>query len=503
MQESAGDRIDWATRAESLQLTPRNFVNGVARLPRGPAVVEKRGPRDGQPLYTLGISDAHEVDQAVAAARGAFEDGRWSERTVESRKDVLFKLAALVEQEAPDLALLESLDVGKPVSDACKGDLPATIATIRFCAEAADKLFSAVYASDRTSLSYELRRPIGVVCGIIGWNFPLLLAAQKVAPVLATGNCLVLKPSELTALSALRLAELALEAGVPAGVLNIVNGDASTGSALAHHPDIDLLSFTGSSDTGKALLQAAGRSNMKRLLLECGGKAPFLVFEDCPSLDAAAEAVVAGAFRNQGEVCVASSRLLVQASIKGDFLKRVIEKAAHFYPGDPLDPNTRYGALVSDAHLKKVRSYIDSGLRQGAVLSYQPRYTAPFEEGFYLAPTIFDAVPSHARIAQEEIFGPVLSVMTFRDEEEAVRIANETLYGLSAVVWTQNPGRAHRIARRLKAGWIVVNTTDKPEGGPAETVVPVGGHGQSGIGREGGLEGIEAYTSKTAVQWFT
>jgi acyl-CoA reductase-like NAD-dependent aldehyde dehydrogenase len=329
-----------------------------------------------------------------------------------------------------------------------------------------------------------------------------VLAATKLGPALATGNCLVLKPSELTSLSAARLAELALEAGVPEGVFNVLHGGALVGDALAHHPAVDLLTFTGSTQTGRRLLVAAGESNMKRLILECGGKAPNILFEDGPELQAVAEGILGRAFWNQGEVCSASSRLLVQESIKEDLLRILTVRAAALTPGDPLKPDTTFGALVSHAHKKKVLSYIDSAKRDGAEMVHQSVCSPPFSEGFYLPPTIFDRVSSGHRIAQEEIFGPVLSVLSFRDEDEAIRIANSTIYGLTAIVWTKDLGRAHRLTQGIRAGSVVVYATGNPVGGPAEGVMSSGGLKQSGIGVEGGLEGLEAYTSQTAVQFF-
>jgi acyl-CoA reductase-like NAD-dependent aldehyde dehydrogenase len=446
-----------------------------------------------------GMSD---VEEAVAAARRAFQDRRWSGKSVLARKDILLKLATLIERHREELALLECLDVGKPIGDAWRFDVPTAAACLRFNAEAADKHWGKVYAADRTSLSYELRRPVGVVAGIIGWNFPLYLAAQKIGPVLAAGNCLILKPSELTAFSAARLAELAVEAGLPPGVFNVVYGEASVGAALARHQDVDLLTFTGSTQTGRQLMMAAGQSNMKRLLLECGGKAPNIVFEAGPDLDAVAEASVNSAFWNQGQVCVASSRLLIQESIKEELLGKVIRKTAALSAGDPLKPETRFGALVSRAQQRKVLAYIESGQKEGARLVHQSNARVPFENGFFVPPTIFDDVAPTHRIAQEEIFGPVLSVLTFREEQDAIRIANSTIYGLSATLWTRDLGRAHRVSQSIDAGWITVNATGQITGGPGESVISVGGLKQSGIGMEGGIEGLEQYMTRSAVQLF-
>lgn len=493
---------NWQERARGISFDVRDFIEGRPTVNVSATRLEKYGPRDGRLLYTIPSSGPAGVDQAVMSARRAFEDGRWSQRSIQQRKDVLLRLADLVDSKREELALLECLDVGKPISDALLIDIPMTCAGLRYCAEASDKVHSRVYGSDPFSLSYELCRPIGVVGGIVGWNFPLSLAMQKLAPALATGNTLVLKPSEWTSLSASRMAELALEAGVPPGVFNVVHGNREVGSRLAHHPDVDLLSFTGSSATGRALMVAAGSSNMKRLILECGGKAPNIVFDDCPDLGAVADHVIRSAFWNQGEVCAASSRLLIQASIKSDLLSRLIERLTELRPSDPLDGNTRFGALVSQAHLDKVSGYLALAQREGGHLAYRGEFKTPVEGGFYFAPCVIDGVTSRQRIAQEEVFGPLLAVLSFNDEAEAVRMANDTVYGLTATVWTENLGRAHRASQAIRAGSITVNATARPQGGVGDSVLTIGGHRQSGLGVEGGLAGLKAYMSSTAVQYF-
>jgi 4-guanidinobutyraldehyde dehydrogenase / NAD-dependent aldehyde dehydrogenase len=493
---------DWVWWANKLDPRVGNFVDGKSKRPVAAAEVSKFAPRDGRALYTVPITDARGVNDAVFAARRAFEDGGWSRLPVERRKEALFRLAELIEASAREFALMESVDVGKPISDALKGDIPGSVKLLNFCAEAADKLHSRVYDSDRTSLSYQLRRPLGVVGAIIGWNFPLLLAITKIGPALAAGNSVVLKPSELTALSAVRLAHLALEAGIPPGVFNVLHGDSTTGAALGSHPSVDLLSFTGSTATGKRLMVSAGQSNMKRLILECGGKAPFIVFDDCPSIDACVDALLRSAFYNQGAVCVAASRLLIQKGIRAGFIAALVARIDEVRPGDPLDEKTQFGALVSAEHLRKVSDFIAGAQSVGCRPVYLGPRVQPVAGGFYLSPAVFDDVPPEARIAIEEVFGPVLSIIAFGTEEEAIRLANGTAYGLSATLWTQDPGRAHRMAQQIQAGWMVVNTGTSPSGGPADYVYTVGGHGQSGIGYEGGLEGLESYTITTTVQWF-
>jgi acyl-CoA reductase-like NAD-dependent aldehyde dehydrogenase len=495
--------IDWIGRASALRLKVRDFVNGRWLEPQGGGeVIHKQSPRDGTSLCVFEAGGLENVNGAVESARRAFEDGRWSQQSATRRKETLLRLAALVVQHSDELALLECLDVGKPIADALSIDVPAAVSILRFNAEAADKVFSKIYSADQQNLSFQLRRPVGVVAGVIGWNFPLILAAQKIGPVLATGNSLLLKPSELTSFSAARLAELAVEAGVPEGVLNVVHGGGRTGADLASHCDVDLMTFTGSTATGKKLLIAAGQSNMKRLVLECGGKAANIVFEDCPDLEAVADGVVSRAFWNQGQVCTASSRLFVQAGIKRALLPIVIKKAASLRLGDPLMVETRFGALVSHDHRLKVLGFVDRAIKSGASLAYQSDAPPPNQKGYYVSPTILDDVLGDHEIALDEVFGPVLSVMTFEHEDEAIRMANNTRYGLSAVIWTKSLRRAHRLSLKLNVGWISVNATDFPSGGPEEGYLPVGGHKQSGLGVEGGIDGLESYTNQTAVQLF-
>jgi acyl-CoA reductase-like NAD-dependent aldehyde dehydrogenase len=325
---------------------------------------------------------------------------------------------------------------------------------------------------------------------------------QKIGPVLAAGNSVVLKPSELTSLSAARVAELAREAGVPEGAFSVIHGDGRVGAALARHGEVDLLTFTGSSPTGKALLVAAGESNMKRLILECGGKTPNIVFDDCPAVQEVARAIVASAFWNEGQVCIASSRLLVQEGVREELLTALTREVNALRVGDPLRPDTRHGALVSRHHQQKVMSYIDRGEKEGARRIHHARLVPPIEGGYYVPATVFDEVSSRSAIAQEEIFGPVLTVLSFKNDEEAIRIANGTIYGLASIAWTKNPARAHRLAQSVRSGSMICYATAKPAGGPSDAVLSLGGHKQSGWGVEGGVAGVEEYLSRTAVQVF-
>jgi len=496
---SSGRAGDWVAKAKYISLDVRDLIDGRSLAGLG-AVREKLSPRDGQPLYSFSDTTPHELDEAVRAARTTVEDGRWSGLSVQQRKDVLFRLARLLEERHEEFALLECLDVGKPIRDALSVDVPAAVASIRASAEAIDYVAGKVYVAHASALAYQLQRPVGVVGAIVGWNFPLVLAAGKIGPALATGNSVVLKPSELTSLSAARLAQLALEAGVPPGVFNVVHGERVVGEAIAVHPDIDLISFTGSSQTGREILNASGRSNMKRLILECGGKAPNIVFEDSPDLDGVAAAIIERAFWNQGQVCTASSRLLVQESIRQPLIDRILTQAKSLTLGDPLDETTRQGALVGRAHCDKVNGYIRRGDREGAVRVYASTARPPFADGCYVPPVIFDQVTPSMAIAQEEIFGPVLSVLSFRDTEEAIRIANGTIYGLSAIAWTKDLPRAQRLSYALQAGSVTIFATSKAAAGAGEGVIAVGGLKQSGMSVEGGIEGLQAYLAQTAVQ---
>jgi acyl-CoA reductase-like NAD-dependent aldehyde dehydrogenase len=490
----------WADRARSLDLSVFDVIDG-RRIAAGSDVLKKLSPRDGHLLYEYSKTSLDGVDDAVTAARHAYNDGRWSSLSSDGRKRALLELASQLERHKEDFALLECLDVGKPIRDALSVDIPIALSILRFNAEAVDKLSSSVLAADASSFTYQLSRSIGVVAAIVGWNFPLVLALQKIAPALAVGNSVVLKPSELTSLSACRVAELAIQAGIPPGVLNIVHGGSMVGDALARHPDVDVLSFTGSSRTGKSLLVTIGQSTMKRHILECGGKAPNIVFDDCPELERVADAIVARAFWNQGQVCTASSRLLVHEDLKDELLRLIIDRADALRPGDPLDPETAFGALVSAAHQEKVLRYIDAAKRESTVL-HQVDAQVPFSSGYYVPPTIFDCVKSDQSIAREEIFGPVLAVMPFRTEAEAIHLANDTEYGLSAIAWTRDLARGQRLAMTINAGSITVNATGSPHGGPMEGVIPSGGFKESGIGVEGGLQGLKAYMNHAAIQFF-
>lgn len=494
-------KIDWHKRAENTEFNVRNFIDGQYVDCVGSKTIEKFAPNTGKLLYQFSNGDGSEVEQAVASARRTVKEGVWRNLSIGERKAVISKLADLVAENAETFALYESLDVGKPIMYAQYDDLVRVDMGLRGAVESIDKL-QGYCGTDAGSLVYQSRTPVGVVAALLGWNFPLALAAGKVGPVLITGNSLVLKPSEFTSLSACYLAELAIEAGLPPGVLNVVHGGPAVGDGLARHMDVDMLTFVGSSATGKALMKASGESNMKRLNLECGGKSPFIVYDDCEDyLDAVAATVVERAFPNQGALCVAGTRLLVQDSIRDKLMPKILEHAAAIEPKDPLDPECAFGAMMNEAHMNKVLSYIESGKADGAQLILGGNQILKETGGFYVEPTIFDGVKPGDRISQEEIFGPVLSVLSFKDEAEAIEIANGTCFGLAAYVATQNLGRAQRMGQELKAGMIQVFGTDQVTGGG--TSVSVEGQKQSGFGAIGGVAGLAVYTTASTVFLFS
>lgn len=486
---------NWQDRAAGLQFRTQAFIDGAYVPAASGKSFANISPRDGKVLNHVAECDAEDVNRAVAAARRTFESGVWRDQHPRARKAVLLKLARLMEDHADELALLETLDMGKPIRDSRSIDVPLSVRCVQYYAEAIDKLYDQVGPSGPDAMSLILREPLGVIGVVVPWNFPLMMAVWKVAPALATGNSVVLKPAEQSPLTAIRLGELAVEAGVPPGVLNVVPGFGETaGQAIGRHMDVDMLAFTGSTEVGKYFMRYSGESNLKRVSLECGGKTPHIIMPDAADLDKAAANAAGGIFFNQGEVCNAGSRLLVHESIKDEFLERVIHHSRRWTPGDPLDPATNMGAMVDARQHERVLSYIDKGKAEGASLRLGGSAARTDSGGYYIEPTLFDGVDSSMTIAREEIFGPVLSTLTFRTTEEAFKIANDTIYGLASAIWTRDISTAMKAARTIKAGSVWINCFDA-----GDITTPFGGFKQSGFGRDKSLHALEKYTDLKSV----
>ncbi|MDA5558766.1 aldehyde dehydrogenase [Shimia sp. MMG029] len=466
--------------AADLMLPNQAFVDGSFRPAKSGNIFETLNPATGETLTQISACNADDVDFAVEKARDAFEDGRWSRLHPSERKEVLIRLVKLMKRNARELAVMESLDSGKTVYDCETVDIPETLHCLTWHAELIDKIYDQVSPASDDHIAMVVREPVGVVGLVLPWNFPLLMLAWKIGPALAAGCSVVVKPAEETSLTALRVAELAMEAGVPAGVFNVVTGSgAEVGEPLGRHMDVDMVSFTGSTATGRRFLDYAGASNLKEVTLEMGGKNPAIVLNDAENLDRVAAHIVNGAFWNMGENCSASSRLIVHKDIKDALLERIKAHAREWPMGDPLDPQNRVGALVSKTHFDKVASYLDEGL---VVMGGKA------QDGF-VEPTILEVTP-HRKQAQEEIFGPVLSVLTVGSFEEAIALANDTEYGLAASIFTANIKRALRGARALRAGTVSVNSF-----GEGDISTPFGGFKQSGFGgRDNGIHAHDQYT---------
>jgi 4-(gamma-glutamylamino)butanal dehydrogenase len=452
-------------------------------------------PLNGAVITQIAEAGVADVDVAVAAARRAFDSGKWSKAAPSERKRIMFKIADLIDKHALELAVLGVRDNGTEISMAFKAEPGSAAGTFRYYAEAIDKIPGEIAPTADNVLGLVHREAVGVVAAIVPWNFPLMIGAWKLAPALATGNSVVLKPAELASLSLLRLAEICAEAGLPEGVFNVVTGRGSvTGEALALHMDVDVLAFTGSGPVGRRLLQYAAQSNLKRVYLELGGKSPNIVFADAANLDQAAKVSAAGIFRNAGQVCVAGSRLLVEKSIHAAFVDKLAGFAEAMKVGDPLDLKTESGAVTSLDQLQKDLGHVATALQEGASLRTGGKRILENTGGYFMAPTILTDVQPTMTVAQEEVFGPVLSVIPFETEADALRIANGTKYGLASAVWTANLSRAHRMVKNLHAGVVHVNTY-----GGADNTVPLGGHKQSGNGHDKSLHALDKYTNlKTA-----
>ncbi len=483
---------DWQALAAGLTLESRAFIDDTFVEAASGETFETLNPATGERLARVASCDSPDAELAVGHARAVFERGDWSRLAPARRKKVLLRLADLMEANKHELALLDTLDMGKPVNSSL-GDMAGAIGCIRYQAECIDKLYGEVAPTGEEALALVLREPLGVVASIVPWNFPLMMTAWKIAPALAAGNSVILKPSEKSPLSALRLAQLAREAGLPRGVFQVLPGFGHTvGKALALSMQVDCLSFTGSTATGKQLMQYAGQSNLKRLYLECGGKSPNLVFADCKDLDKVAQHAAAAIFHNQGEVCIAGSRLLVENSIREAFVEKVLAAAEAMQPGDPLDPESFMGAIVDATQHRRILDYIRQGVEEGARLRCGGE--ALEGQGLFIPPTVFDDVTPAMAIGREEVFGPVLAVFGFDSEEEAIAMANDSDYGLAAGLWSQDIDRIMRVTRRLASGQVFVNNW---AGG--DQTMPFGGVKQSGNGRDKSHHSLEEYSDLKSV----
>jgi gamma-glutamyl-gamma-aminobutyraldehyde dehydrogenase len=478
----------WTDLAGHLQLRSGIFIDGEFRSAASGATFDTVNPATGELLTAVASADSVDVDAAVVSARTSFESGVWSKTSPAHRKRVLLRLAELIMAHRAELALLDSMDMGKLVMEAYNVDVPSAADLFAFYGEALDKINGEIAPTEPGNLALVTREPLGVVGAVTPWNFPLDLAVWKIAPALAVGNSVVLKPAEQAPLSSLLLAELAVEAGLPPGVLNVVPGLGPTaGAPLGLHPDVDVLAFTGSTATGKRFLHYAADSNLKQVWLECGGKSPNLVFADA-DLEQAAEMAIFGAFYNQGAVCSANSRLLVQRSIAEQFVADLVGRARSLRPGNPLDPGAGMGAIVDEAHTNHVLGFIERAGQEGQVIAGGSRHRVD-GRGCFIEPTIIAGLGPSAELVTEEVFGPVLSIQVFDDEAEAITLANNTIYGLAASVWTNDLRRAHTVAGALRAGTVSVNTVDALS---AQT--PFGGFKQSGFGRDLSLHALDKYT---------
>ena len=473
---------EYCAIADELNFPRAAFIDGKYKAGKG-AKLKTVNPATGKPICEIAACNAKDVDFAVKKAREAFDQGHWAKLHPSERKDILIRLCKLITRNRRELAVMESLDSGKPIRDCELIDIPETIHTIKWHAEAADKIYDQTAPAGDDAVAMIVREPVGVVAAVLPWNFPLLMLAWKIGPALAAGNSVIVKPAEQTSLTALRVAELAAEAGIPRGVLQVLPGDGpSVGEPLGMHGDVDMVSFTGSTETGRRFLRYAADSNLKKVVLECGGKNPAIVLEDAEDLDLVAEHIVNAAFWNMGENCSACSRLIVHKAIKDPLMKRILARLRDWKTGDPLDPANHLGALIDKEHVKKVASYL------------KPKGKKPLAggtaKGAFVEPTIFEGVAVGNKLAQEEIFGPVLSVIEVASVEEAILTANDTDYGLSASIFTANGKRALRAARAVKAGTVTINCY-----GEGDISTPFGGYKQSGFGgRDNGLHAHDQYT---------
>lgn len=488
------DFSGWQDLAKNLKIETRAFINGQYTEAQTKAVFPCINPSNEEVIAQITLCDEAEVDAAVKAARAAFDSGVWSDLAPRKRAEILKNFASLIRAHAEELTILETLDVGKPVSDCLPVDIMGSAYCVEWFAEAIDKIGGEVAPLDPKLFGTVTREAIGVVAAVVPWNFPMLMSSWKYAPALAAGNAVILKPSEKSPLSAIRLAAIAKEAGIPDGIFQVLPGAGQVGKLLASHHDIDCVAFTGSTAVGKLIAEYAAKSNLKRVWLELGGKSPHIIFADCPDIVQAAKTAAAAIFYNMGEMCSAGSRVLVQKDIKDVFLAEFKKQAAVYIPSNPIDPNSNMGPIVDHVQYEKILGYIEKGKAEGATLICGGHSKKVDGKGYFIEPTAFSDVNQNHTIAQEEIFGPVLSIIEFDTEDEAIAIANNSEYGLAAGLWTSNLSTAHKVSRKLRAGTVWVNCYD--EGGDMN--LPFGGFKQSGNGRDKSLHALEKYTELKA-----
>lgn len=483
----------WIDLQDQISIEGRAFINGDYQDAIDGSTFSTINPATDLNLGEVARCKAADVDLAVAYAKQAFAKGDWKDASPVQRKKVLLAFADLIDEHKENLALLETLDTGKPIAHSFSTDIPGAAAAIRWYAEAVDKVYGEVAPTENGVHAYITHQAIGVVAAIVPWNFPLWLASWKVGPALAAGNSVILKPSEKSSLTAIYLGKLANEAGIPKGVFQVVTGFGhEAGEAISRHYDVDCITFTGSTKVAGHLMVCSGETNMKRVWAEAGGKNANIIFEDYEDLDHAAEEAAAGSFYNQGEVCVAATRLLVHESIKDMFIEKVIQASQRFTPKDPLDPTSSMGSLIDQDHKAKVLNYVDQGLSGGAVIRCGGDVAG---QGAFVSPVILDCVSNDMPVAREEIFGPVLCVIPFKNEAEAIAIANDSPYGLGAALWSDNINRVHRVAKKLEAGSVWVNNFNE-----GDMTVPFGGFKMSGNGRDKSLHALDKFT-ETKTTW--
>lgn len=481
---------DWQLRASELSLPNQALIDGKWQPAASGNTYSRVNPATGKHLVDVASCDSADIDLAVASARQAFDTGVWANLSPTERKAIMLKWAELINANLQEIALLETLETGKPISETLRVDVSSCAAGIAWYAEAIDKIYDEVAPNGNNALVTVTREPVGVVGVVVPWNYPLIIASWKLGPALASGNSVIIKPAEQSTLATLKVAELAIEAGIPNGVLNVVPGlGHQAGKAIGLHPDIDAVAFTGSTDIGKQFLKYSAESNMKRVGLECGGKSPHIVSKNCADLDKAAMYVAYGIWYNQGETCNAGSRLIVDSAIKDQLLEKVAEWATKLQPGDPLNPATTMGALISQSHMNKVLSYVEKGKSEGAKVYLGGEAVLRESGGYFVPPTILVNVTNDMTVAREEIFGPVLVVIECDGLEQAIQIGNDSQYGLAAAVWTDNLSEGHKAAQQLRAGTVWVNCFDH-----TSINAPFGGYKQSGMGRDKSLHAFDKYT---------